>query len=259
MNKNCLNCGRQLTNEEKFCPSCGTPVNNEVNQQTVQNEQVNQQPMSNQPMNNVPMGNQPMSNQPMNNMSMGNQPMPNQPMNNMPMGNQQFPMYGNQPMQQKKHTGIIVGVIGFFALVIVLGAVFAFVLPIFNGPKRTVLTLCNSFIVKPDYDKLITVVYDDAEITREEFNEFAKYLEEAKEMNGITKVTCAVGKIEDVSRSELDDFKDEYGSKVTSVKNVEMKVTTKSKKDGVESDSTNVKVFKINGKWYVDDIGLDDF
>ncbi len=128
----CPNCGNQLSDDSKFCDSCGASVVEEPATQSepeIKAEPQNQQPQYQQPQYQQPQYQQPQYQQPQYQQPQYQQPQYQQPQYQQPQYRPQYqqPQYGYVPVHPGRGlsiAGMVLGIIGLvFAFIALIGTI----------------------------------------------------------------------------------------------------------------------------------------
>lgn len=242
----CKNCGAQMNDNQKFCPNCGTPVQ--------QSETVQTQGNSGQ--------------------SAGNYAYQQAPAGGYPQGTGQSPKKSSGKMPII--IGVIVGVVVLVAAVV--GIIFG--LQLFrgsNGAGKTGSTYTDPIdslvegMEKQDGEIMLNAFSDGTLKSLEEESgysrsEIADMLEEmfTSSMGMDVKVggyqmDFRVDDEEDITGSDLQEIQDQFESAgidetIEEAKDLELTliVGMEDVTDETFEDSMDIQVIKIDGKWYID-------
>lgn len=155
---------------------------------------------------------------------------------------------------------------GVLALVVVLVLLFGG-----NSPKKVADKFMNAYVdadakgmMKVVHDDIIDQIMEDEDMDKDDWNDQLDELSEGLEAmyeqmedyyDGKLKLTYEVKSEKDMKGDDLDDLKDEYEDeydlKVKDAKLVKVKLTVKCG-DYKESETMELVVVKIGGKWYID-------
>ncbi|MBE5778830.1 MAG: zinc ribbon domain-containing protein [Clostridiales bacterium] len=176
-----------------------------------------------------------------------------------------------QQAEKNKKTGIVAFFSSIAVLVLLVVALFG---GLGNSPKSVAMKYFRESVnanmlgtakcLPPQY---IKYMLEEEDMTRSEFNQELKDMskqikssdiwEEMKSM----KITFKVTDVEDIDRDDFremrEDYKDEYGFKITDAKTVRVEMKIKSKEYGSHEEETTIDVVKVGGKWYVDPESFD--
>ena len=231
--KTCQNCGAQLADDAVFCTTCGaaSPV----------------APAMNAPAMNAPV------------------------VEAAPNFNAYAPMDAVSNTGKSKKKLFLFGGIGLAVIAVIVALLLVFLGGGGKGgnasPEKAVTAFWSAFndrdaegilvAVLPDQDKVWEATEKEEDLTRDDFvDTFQELIDMYDGLFGDDwKINFEIKDTEFLDKEDYedfqDDFKEEFGLKITDAAEVEVEITLLVDGDETTTDSQTMQCYKCDGKWYV--------